>query len=287
MSVAEGFPGQRILVLPRPRVAEALDSPVTRLLTVTDVGFFPRAHHHGRERSQPIAEAVVMVCADGAGWCRTPSGKWPVCAGQVVVLPSGSPHSYGAHEDRPWTLWWLHVAGSAVPDLLAAAGISVASPVRVLRDPARAVSLIREVLLWTQRDETTVSMVAAAGAAWNLLALLASEPPPDSLRHDAIEAVAEHLRRDVTTRASVANHAHSVGLSPSHFAALFRQRMGVPVGRYQSQLRMAQARELLDTTDLPVGQVAARVGYDDPFYFSRHFRVINGITPVQYRSRDR
>lgn len=174
-----------------------------------------------------------------------------------------------------------------MPDLLAAAGISTASPVRMLRDPARAVALVREALLWTQRDETTVSLVAAAGAAWNLLASLATDRSPNSPRHDAIEAVAEQLRGDVTTRASVADLARAVGLSPSHFAALFSQRMGVPVGRYQSQLRMAQARELLDTTDLSVAQVAARVGYDDPFYFSRHFRATNGTTPVRYRGRRR
>jgi transcriptional regulator GlxA family with amidase domain len=48
---------------------------------------------------------------------------------------------------------------------------------------------------------------------------------------------------------------------------------------------MDHARELLDTTDLPIGAVARSVGYRDPFYFARHFRLIHGQTASQYRDQ--
>jgi AraC-like DNA-binding protein len=42
---------------------------------------------------------------------------------------------------------------------------------------------------------------------------------------------------------------------------------------------------LLLTTDLGVAEIAAEVGYDDAFYFSRQFRAVNGVSPRQFRER--
>ncbi len=41
--------------------------------------------------------------------------------------------------------------------------------------------------------------------------------------------------------------------------------------------------QLLHTTDLPVKKIAASLGYDDPFHFSRVFRTVNETSPTQYR----
>jgi AraC family transcriptional regulator, arabinose operon regulatory protein len=67
MLIADGFPGQRMLVLPRPRVREFLDQPGTNHLVVTDCGYFPEAQSHGRTRNTPLSQAVVLVCANGKG----------------------------------------------------------------------------------------------------------------------------------------------------------------------------------------------------------------------------
>jgi AraC-like DNA-binding protein len=48
---------------------------------------------------------------------------------------------------------------------------------------------------------------------------------------------------------------------------------------------MAEARTLLEETDLPVAEVARRVGVSDPGYFSRLFSRIHGISPRKWRGR--
>lgn len=285
MTIEEGFPGQRMLVLPRPTVYDALRSPGTAHLTVTDCGYFPDAHAHGRRRDEAITQAVVMVCARGRGWCETDTGHFSVGPGQVVILPPGHAHAYGSDADEPWTLWWLHVEGGDLPEFLASVGMTSAAPVRNLSDPYRAIDLVAEVLRWMERDQTTASMLAAAGAAWHLMTLLASDRATGTKRHDAIDEAAEHLRAHLADRISIGELAAKAQLSRSHFAALFASRMGVPVLRYQTQLRMSRARELLDTTDLAIAQVAARVGYPDSFYFSRQFRRIHKVTPSRHRQQ--
>ena len=77
------------------------------------------------------------------------------------------------------------------------------------------------------------------------------------------------------------------GVSPSHLRAQFRRATGGGVLAHQTALRMARARLLLDTTTATVGEVAHEVGYEDQFYFSRHFRRLHEASPTEYRARDK
>ncbi|TFC54708.1 MULTISPECIES: AraC family transcriptional regulator [unclassified Cryobacterium] len=118
-----------------------------------------------------------------------------------------------------------------------------------------------------ERDTTTASLLAAAGAAWHLMALLASD------------------RSTGDGHVSVAELAAMSRLSSSHFAALFKSRIGYPALQNQTQLRMARVRELLDTTDQSIAAVAASSGYPDSFYFARQFKKVHGVTPFGYRGQ--
>lgn len=283
----DGFPGQRMRVLPRPLVAHALHQPTTEQVLVSDVGFFPRAAGHGRERPAGARETIVIVCSAGSGTCRLPDGTFDVRAGQALLIPAGTPHAYEANLDDPWTIWWMHVVGRAVPALVAAAGATPQRPVIRLADPPRVVSLIDQVIRRMERDETAATLLAASGAAWHALCLVAADRhllPAE--RTDGIAAVIEHLQATSATHTSVGELAGVAGLSASHFAAEFRRATGSSVVEYQTRVRMGRARELLDTTDRTIASVAREVGYADPLYFSRQFRRIHGIAPSAYRQRE-
>jgi len=73
--------------------------------------------------------------------------------------------------------------------------------------------------------------------------------------------------------------------SPGHLARLFRQQRGISYTEYVRELRMQKAADLLRRTKLPVRQVAARVGYEDPSRFTVHFRRRFGLTPREFRRR--
>jgi AraC-like DNA-binding protein len=285
MLLEDGFPGQRLLVMPRPRVRAALSRPGTSHLVVTDAGYFPRARAHGMTRPDGVDQCVVLVCTRGSGWCEVAGVRHPVRSGQVVIVPPGVAHAYGADDATPWTLWWLHVAGHDLAEFLRVAGVRAGAPVRELSDVYRIVALVEEVVQAMERDQTFASALAASGAAWHLMALVSSERTAGAPRVSAVGQAQEYLRQHVTERVSVDELAAMARLSPSHFATRFRRETGVTPLRYQTQLRMARARELLDTTDSPVGLVSERVGYVDPFYFSRQFRAVHGLTPVAYRAQ--
>lgn len=283
MLIPDGFPGQRMLVLPRPRVREYLQQEGTTRLVVTDCGYFPQADSHGRRRVVPIAQVVVMVCVEGSGWCETEVGRFPVKRGQVVILMPGRPHAYGADALDPWTLWWFHAAGPDIEAFLRVAGTTPENPVRRPRNIYPIVSLMSEILRWMERDSTTTSLMAASGAAWHVLTQLASERSRSADSGDAIEHAVEYVRARIVDHISVPELAAMASLSASHFSALFKREVGYPVLQYQTLLRMARARELLDVTSGTIAAIAAEVGYQDSFYFARQFKKIHGMTPREYR----
>ena len=95
----------------------------------------------------------------------------------------------------------------------------------------------------------------------------------------SIAYMAQHLDKPL----QVATLAQRASVSPSHYFALFRRQTGsAPIG-YFIRLRMQRARDLLDVTAASVKEIAATLGYNDPFYFSRVFKSVNQIAPSEYR----
>lgn len=284
MLIPDGFPGQRLRVLPRPLVREALAKPLTSRLLVTDAGEFPRAAEHGRFRAHGAHETIVILCTSGAGHAQLGDETYDIAAGDAAIIPAYTPHKYWADSVDPWTIWWVHVSGTDAEELTAAALGDHGHPVVPTRDMYTAVALVEQIVTALERDETTATLREASGAAWNLLALLAS----DRLRGpagtaDRIQIVQDYLRQHLDSHTSVSELARLAGLSTSHFSAMFKAATGMGVVEYVKRLRNARARELLISTDASVSDIARSVGYPDAFYFSRQFHTINGTSPSEYR----
>lgn len=76
--------------------------------------------------------------------------------------------------------------------------------------------------------------------------------------------------------------ATAVGLSPFHFARVFRRATGLPPHAWLKQRRLSRARELLKNDCLPFN-VAFALGYADQSHFNRQFKQAYGVTPGAYR----
>jgi len=77
--------------------------------------------------------------------------------------------------------------------------------------------------------------------------------------------------------------ARHCGISVSRLAHLFKDQTGISPQRFLEQHRMQIASGLLRMTDFTVTEVAAEVGYPDPFYFSNRFRRFIGSSPSHFR----
>ncbi len=85
---------------------------------------------------------------------------------------------------------------------------------------------------------------------------------------------------------SLRDVAAQVGVTPGHLTTVVRRRTGRTVLDWITERRMTEARALLRTVDLPVGEIARRVGLPDPGYFARVFRQANGVSPRAWRAAE-
>lgn len=94
----------------------------------------------------------------------------------------------------------------------------------------------------------------------------------------AIEFIHSRLEQDITLK----EIADAVGLSPFHFARLFKQTLGVSPYQYVIRQRIERAKQLLARGDQPLSSVAIDVGFYDQSHFTLHFKKVCGLTPRQY-----
>ncbi|MGJ5820906.1 helix-turn-helix domain-containing protein [Paludibaculum fermentans] len=96
-----------------------------------------------------------------------------------------------------------------------------------------------------------------------------------------MEFVETHLDEDLglTRLASVS------GLSEDHFARAFRESTGVPPHRFLLQRRLARAQELLESSGMPIADIAHALGFSDQSHLTNMFRRHSGTTPGQVRAR--
>lgn len=283
MERREGFENQRLCVVPRPLIDEALSRPVTRRLVVTDAGYFPRAQDHGRHRPRGIAETIVIMCVAGSGWVESNGTRTRIGPGGAVVIPGDTPHGYGADEDDPWTIWWCHIRGTDAQELVEAVGVGTGHLTLSLRAVDRLSAMFDEIVSALDRDQSPMRLVATAGMAWRLLTQLAVDRRIPE-QGEPLERAMRYLAERVDGSIKVPDLAALVGVSPSHLSSLFRRATGGGVLAHHSALKMARARHLLDTTELSIAEVSREVGMSDQFYFSRQFSRLHNMSPSSYRA---
>jgi AraC-like DNA-binding protein len=82
---------------------------------------------------------------------------------------------------------------------------------------------------------------------------------------------------------TISEIATDLGYSVSHLRAVFRDRLGVSLGRYMRESRLSQAAQFLQKSDLSVSDIGEKCGFESLYAFSRAFRKAYGIPPRTYR----
>jgi AraC family transcriptional regulator, arabinose operon regulatory protein len=284
---AEGFSGQRIVVLPPGVVAAALKHPLLRNLLPTDVGFFPKAGGHFMKRSTGVDQSVLIYCVKGLGWCEIGGERHKIQPGDLLALPPGTPHTYEADDAHPWTIFWVHFKGDSASSLLTELEISRAKPVLWLGENPKLLVLFEELLEVLEHGYASSQLLYASQILTYLVGLTVwihhrgSEENPTATQKVAQSI--DYMKQHLDQPASAASFAAVANLSESHYRSLFRRQTCYAPMDYYIRLRMHKACQLLDTTNLSVKEIARLVGYKDALYFSHAFKTVIELSPSQYR----
>jgi AraC-like DNA-binding protein len=286
----EGFAGQDMFVIPRPVLAEARRHPLVRGLYPTDVGWYPSAQYHYRERANGAPEDHLMMCLGGHGYVIVNGKKSHLQPGHLLIIPRNMQHRYWAADDAPWSIYWMHFRGvdsSYYVDRIP----HVADTVAI--DPTaqeEAVRLFRDCLDSLEGGYTLPNLIYAAQSARHILSLLLFRNPalPMKQRTESrrlkCDAIIEYMHTRIGEPVRLGEFAREAGLSVSYFSEIFREQVHQSPQSYFNQLKIRAACRMLDLTAKPIKAVAMETGYSDPYYFSRVFKKIMGISPEKYRA---
>ena len=81
--------------------------------------------------------------------------------------------------------------------------------------------------------------------------------------------------------------AEYVNMNPSYFSSVFRKEKGITFVEYLTRVRLERAKELLRCSSLKISEIAYKVGYNDPQYFSHLFKKYNQCSPKDYRQQNK
>lgn len=107
---------------------------------------------------------------------------------------------------------------------------------------------------------------------------------PDSL--SAFDAAVDYLNKHFTEPFELNELSAKLYVSVSYLSDMFTKRKGMTFSQYRNRLRIDYAKKLL-AAGLSVEEAASRSGYDNPKYFSKVFRSIEGLLPSEYKKQNR
>lgn len=288
MRIREGFIGQRMWVIPRPSLESCAAQPMLQSLLPKDIGWFPAARYHYRERAYGADEHILIFCISGSGWYEIAGRQGQVKAREALLIPRGTPHAYYADESDPWSIHWVHFVGMDADLMLSQ--LPVGENV-ILTDRHSAEAIER---LFVECYESFAGgfivhrLIYCAQVLHHLLGRLffnnACYSPLQRTRHlRTLEPTLTFLHQNIHRKLTLREIAEHAGLSVSYVSSLFKQQTGMSPMDYLIHLKMQHACALLSLQQKGVHEVAYEIGYTDPYYFSRIFKKVIGASPLHYR----
>lgn len=293
LRLKDGFMGERSTVLPEMARKACESDAFLSQLYITDIGYYPHAKHHYRERTGGVAQYILIYCIKGSGWYSIGGRRYDVNDGQFFILPRGVSHKYASNNDDPWTIYWVHFAGSQAPVFACGDG----SPQPICSGATSRIAyrnaMFEEIFLTLSDGCGTDSLRYASSLLYGFLASFRfiayfrkyNSQDDSAAAGDIVTATVRYMNENLERTLTLSDFSEYAGYSASRFSAIFKSQTGRSVLSYFNMLKMQRSCQLLETTDMKINQICSKVGIDDSYYFSRLFRKTIGISPKEYRKK--
>ena len=205
--------------------------------------------------------------------------------GSVILVFPGLRHSYSPDAETGWTERWVGFKGAWADNLRKSGLISPAVPVFNAGLDEKLLELFEELFEEVREQRPRYQMRSAAVIMRILSQVLGSaeksegEGGEDLLVRRSKFIMAEHIYGNVSMEAI----GEKLGVTQIRFHEVFKAYTGMTPYQYFIQLKINKAKELLASDRYTVKEAAFRLGFEDPFYFSRLFKKKTGVAPSQWR----
>ncbi len=203
-----------------------------------------------------------------------------------LAYPDTTIHYYADARD-PWEYVWVGFSGLEAASYMERTDFTPEEPVFFGRDSEQLRNLTEEI--YHSYGTTTAENLAMTSKLYALLAFLVgtARGTRDQSRGvpDCALLAAEYIVSHYETPITVEGLAAYASVSHSSLYRRFMQRFQMSPKRFLLEYRIDRACALLSSTNYSIQEISNSVGFEDPFYFSRAFKEIKGISPRQYANQ--
>lgn len=226
---------------------------------------------------------LIVVCLEGRILFRFDDGDIVLTRGDVLVVPQGTTYllkNADAEESRKVV---LELIGNNLASDMQTLGLNRTMLLR-MKEYLKLADIILEIgeLMHEKRREDIPQIIGLSYRLCTILSMFIHQSdPPDTLLHRAQML----LESDFGTKLTIPMLTEKLNCSAAFLNRLFRKELGVTPMQYRQEKKIACARYLLSSTTLTVKEIAFKLGYCDPFYFSNEFRRLTGDSPGAIRRK--
>ena len=245
------------------------------------------------DKGRVLNEYQILYVPEGEGIFQNAHTKRPVKikSGDIFLLFPGEWHTYHPSKDSGWKSYWIGFKGKNMDDRVKAGFLSPAKPIYQVGYSSDSIRLYEEAYQ-TALKEAAYSQQMLAGIVNHLIGLMYSLDRNITLNRnqayvDMINHARKMIRESLEKDLSIQQIANIMGVSYSNFRKLFKEFTGIAPATYQQELRLQRAKELLSTTNSSIKEIAYRLRFETPDYFSSKFKIKTGCKPSEFRHRTR
>ena len=209
----------------------------------------------------------------------------------IFLLFPGEWHSYHPSGTKGWKSYWIGFKGKNIDDRVKAGFLSPEKPIYHVGYSNEIIALYEEAYK-TAQEEVAFAQQTMAGIVNHLIGKMYSLErnivlSKDTKHVDMINKARLRIRESLEDTLTIQEIAQELGISYSSFRKLFKEHTGFAPALYQQNLKLQRAKELLSTTDESIKEIAYRLNFESPDYFSAKFKIQTGMKPSDFRNMTR
>jgi len=286
--IADGFKGERAIVLPYSIRNFQTNNELTQSLYVTHIGYYPNAKNHFRKRSKGALEDILIYCEKGKGTITIENEQFQLIENQILIIPANKPHSYESDVSDPWSIYWIHFRGtksssySPVPEK-----IITLNDVRISNRLDLFEEIYQNLEMGFYADNLEYSSICLKHflSSIKYIDQFIRTKSIDTADLDTIPMSIIFMRDNLTNKLTLSQIAKHVGYSDSYFRNLFLEKTSFTPIEYLNKLKIQKSCSLLQFSNMKINEIAYHLGYYDPYHFSKSFSKEMEISPREYRKK--